>query len=301
MSTGGAAGGPGAGRAYRLLREDATTRVFLLFLYTNAESWQVLISMPAGEELETPYSLKAIEETPLDQELAVEGDIPEKVDCYQGVFYNYFSIGMDAQVAYGFHNLRNEKPYLAQGCAVSHSANLRLGPLGTPTGLSYESKSLGTCHSSRSGIVNLFWIQLHTRVVLHAVQQRSRSLRNILRIYIKKVNRSKWEQIPVPSSVRSIVALNLPSYGSGRNPWGNLKPDYLEKRGFVEAHADDGCVEVLVSNKASAIRFELRGGEWKEAYMQMDGEPWRQRMDKEYSTFVEIKRVPHQSIMVRAE
>lgn len=23
--------------------------------------------------------------------------------------------GMDAQVAYGFHSLRNEKPYLAQG------------------------------------------------------------------------------------------------------------------------------------------------------------------------------------------
>ncbi len=32
-----------------------------------------------------------------------------------------------------------------------------------------------------------------------------------------------------PSSVRAIVALNLHSYGSGRNPWGNLKPDYLEK------------------------------------------------------------------------
>lgn len=31
------------------------------------------------------------------------------------------------------------------------------------------------------------------------------------------------------SSVRSIVALNLPSYGSGRNPWGNLKQEYLEK------------------------------------------------------------------------
>lgn len=24
-------------------------------------------------------------------------------------------LGMDAQVAYGFHNLRNEKPFLAQG------------------------------------------------------------------------------------------------------------------------------------------------------------------------------------------
>lgn len=30
-------------------------------------------------------------------------------------------------------------------------------------------------------------------------------------------------------SVRGIVALNLPSYGSGRNPWGKLKPKYLEK------------------------------------------------------------------------
>ncbi|KAK4404505.1 Diacylglycerol kinase [Sesamum angolense] len=310
MLTGGAAVGR-AGGAYRMLREDARIHVFLHFLYTNAgralihlvgrvgyafsdkityPGWQVLISMPAGEELETPYSLKAIEETPLDQELAVEGDIPEKVDCYQGVFYNYFSIGMDAQVAYGFHHLRNDKPYLAQG-PISNKLIY--------SGYSCTQGWFFTPCSSDPGL---------------------RSLRNILRIYIKKVNRSKWEQIPVPSSVRSIVVLNLPSYGSGRNPWGNLKPDYLEKRGFVEAHADDGCVEVfgfkqgwhasmvmaeLISAKhiaqASAIRFELRGGEWKEAYMQMDGEPWRQRMDKEYSTFVEIKRVPHQSIMVRAE
>lgn len=27
----------------------------------------------------------------------------------------YLDVGMDAQVAYGFHHLRNEKPYLAQG------------------------------------------------------------------------------------------------------------------------------------------------------------------------------------------
>jgi diacylglycerol kinase (ATP) len=30
----------------------------------------------------------------------------------------------------------------------------------------------------------------------------------------------------------------------------------------------------------------------------MDGEPWKQPMSKEYSTFVEIKRVPFQSLMV---
>ncbi|KAL8506367.1 hypothetical protein ACS0TY_017300 [Phlomoides rotata] len=84
--------------------------------------------------------------------------------------------------------------------------------------------------------------------------------KNILRIYAKKVNSSEWEQIIVPSSVRSIVALNLPSYGSGRNPWGNLKPYYLEKRGFVEAHADDGLLEVFGFKQgwhASMVMVEL--------------------------------------------
>ncbi len=28
--------------------------------------------------------------------------------------------------------------------------------------------------------------------------------------------------------------------------------------------------------QAAAIRLEIRGGEWKDAYMQMDGEPWKQ-------------------------
>lgn len=34
-------------------------------------------------------------------------------------------------------------------------------------------------------------------------------------------------------SVRAVVALNLHSYGSGRNPWGNLKPEYLEKVNYT--------------------------------------------------------------------
>ncbi|KAL2490853.1 Diacylglycerol kinase 7 [Abeliophyllum distichum] len=93
-----------------------------------------------------------------------------------------------------------------------------------------------------------------------------------------------------------------------------------EARGFVEAHADDGFLEIfglkhgwhasmvmveLLSVKhiaqASSIRFELRGGEWAEEYMLMDGEPWKQSMNKEFSIFVEIKRVPFQSVMVHGE
>ncbi|KAG5559621.1 hypothetical protein RHGRI_009222 [Rhododendron griersonianum] len=255
------------------------------------DSWIVSMLLPNGEVVDPPHSLKPVEECFLDQGLEIDGELPEKMTCYEGVFYNYFSIGMDAQVAYSFHNLRNEKPYLAQGPIAN------------------KVRSLG--------------------------------LNNVVRMYIKKVNSSEWEQISIPSSVRSLVALNLNNYASGRNPWGNLKPDYMEKRGFVEAHVDDGLLEIfglkqgwhasfvmteLISAKhiaqfastegklvvesqqtlwghlqAAVIRFEFRGGEWQEAYMQMDGEPWKQPMDKDYSIFVEIKRVPFQSVMIHGE
>ncbi|KAL8488783.1 hypothetical protein ACS0TY_024911 [Phlomoides rotata] len=136
---------------------------------SRLDSWQVSISMPAGEELDAPHSLKAIEEALLDQELEVEGELPEKVSCYEGVFYNYFSIGMDARVAHGFHHLRNEKPYLARG-PISNK-------------IIYSGYSCGQ---------GWFCTPCSTGPDL-------RSLRNILRIHVKRVNHSKWEQLPVPS------------------------------------------------------------------------------------------------------
>uniref|UniRef100_A0A0D9X5U0 Diacylglycerol kinase n=1 Tax=Leersia perrieri TaxID=77586 RepID=A0A0D9X5U0_9ORYZ len=197
-----------------------------------------------------------------------EGELPETVSCFDGVFYNYFSIGMDAQVAYGFHHLRDEKPFLASG------------PL------------------SNKG---WFFTQCISDPEL-------RGLRNIIRLSIKKMD---------SSDVRAIVALNLHNYASGRNPWGNLKPEYLEKRGFVEAQSDDGLLEIfglkqgwhaslvmveLISAKhiaqAAAIRLEIKGGEWRDAYMQMDGEPWKQPLNPEFSTFVDIKKVPYPSLII---
>ncbi|KAK2646546.1 hypothetical protein Ddye_021741 [Dipteronia dyeriana] len=254
------------------------------------DSWHITMQVPSGEVVDPPYSLKPVEECSLDQGLASEGELPEKVNSYEGVFYNYFSIGMDAQVAYGFHHLRNEKPYLAQG------------PI--------SNKLIYSGYSCTQG-----WF------LTPCMSDPSlRGLKNILRLYVKKVNCSEWEPIPVPKSVRAIVALNLHNYGSGRHPWGNLSPEYLEKKGFVEAHADDGLLEIfglkqgwhasfvmveLISAKhiaqAAAVRLEIRGGEWSDAYMQMDGEPWKQPMSTDYSTLVEIKRVPHQSLMVSGE
>ncbi|KAJ9162850.1 hypothetical protein P3X46_022592 [Hevea brasiliensis] len=254
------------------------------------DSWHLLVSMPDGFVVDTPHSLKPTEECSLDQGLEVEGKLPEKANCYEGVFYNYFSIGMDAQIAYGFHHLRNEKPYLAQGPITNK--------------LIYSSY---TCSQG--------WF------LTPCISDPSlRGLKNILRMHVKKVNCSEWELIPIPRSVRAIVALNLHNYGSGRRPWGSPNPEYLEKRGFVEAHVDDGLLEIfglkqgwhasfvmveLISAKhiaqAAAIRLEIRGGEWKHAYMQMDGEPWKQPMSKEYSSFVEIKREPYHSLMINGE
>ncbi|KAF7838075.1 diacylglycerol kinase 7 [Senna tora] len=254
------------------------------------DSWRVSLSMPDGTTVEAPYSLKPTEELTLDEGLELEGELPEKVKCYEGVFYNYFSIGMDAQVAYGFHHLRNEKPYLANG------------PIANKIIYSGYSCTQGWFFTPCTSAPNL------------------RGLTNILRLHVKKVNCSEWEQVPVPASVRAIVALNLHSYGSGRNPWGCPNPQYLEKRGFVEAHVDDGLLEIfglkqgwhasfvmveLISAKhiaqAAAIRLEVRGGEWRNAYMQMDGEPWKQPLNKDFSTFVEIKREPYQSSMISGQ
>uniref|UniRef100_A0A0E0I998 Diacylglycerol kinase n=1 Tax=Oryza nivara TaxID=4536 RepID=A0A0E0I998_ORYNI len=183
-----------------------------------------------------------------------EGELPETVSCFDGVFYNYFSIGMDAQVAYGFHQLRDEKPFLASG------------PL--------SNKLIYAGYTCKQG---WFFTQCISDPEL-------RGLTNIIRLSIKRLDSSEWENIP---------------------------------RGFVEAQSDDGLLEIfglkqgwhaslvmveLISAKhiaqAAAIRLEIKGGQWRDAYMQMDGEPWKQPLDHEYSTFVDIKKVPYPSLII---
>ncbi|XP_008662694.2 diacylglycerol kinase 4 [Zea mays] len=256
------------------------------------DSWQVVVSMPEhGEEekehLDLPHSLRRLGECTFYDDGTAKGELPETVYCFDGVFYNYFSIGMDAQVAYGFHQLRDEKPFLASG------------PL--------SNKLIYAGYTCKQG---WFFTQCISDPEL-------RGLRNIICLSIKRMDSSEWENIPVPSSVRAIVALNLHNYASGRNPWGNLKPEYLEKRGFVEAQSDDGLLEIfglkqgwhaslvmveLISAKhiaqAAAIRIEIKGGYWHDAFMQMDGEPWKQPLSSEYSTFVDIKKVPYPSLII---
>ncbi|KAE8699123.1 Diacylglycerol kinase 3 [Hibiscus syriacus] len=287
----------------------------------HLDSWHVVVQMPGGEVVDPPHSLKATEECGVDQ---IEGHVPHKLNFYEGVFYNYFSIGMDAQVAFGFHRFRNEKPFLAQGpisnkiiySGYTCTQGWFLTPCISDPTLRLCSQSLGDGAEAQNIEClkcNSTWLRFESSG--EGVAKASLVLRAML-----KGHCSEWEPITVPESVRAIVALNLPSYGSGRNPWGNLKPEYLEKRGFVETHVDDGLLEIfglkqgwhasfvmveLISAKhiaqAASIQIELRGGEWKEAFFQMDGEPWKQPMSSDYSTIVEIKRVPFQSVMISGE
>nr|BAD05689.1 putative diacylglycerol kinase variant A [Oryza sativa Japonica Group]BAD05846.1 putative diacylglycerol kinase variant A [Oryza sativa Japonica Group] len=250
------------------------------------DSWHIVVSMPERgdeeEELDFPHSLRNLGECTFYDDGTAEGELPETVSCFDGVFYNYFSIGMDAQVAYGFHHLRDEKPFLASGPLSNKGFNWDV---------------IGTWCAASDFHMPAVGLAAHDITFFN-------TYRNSQAINFDLI-------------VRAIVALNLHNYASGRNPWGNLKPEYLEKRGFVEAQSDDGLLEIfglkqgwhaslvmveLISAKhiaqAAAIRLEIKGGQWRDAYMQMDGEPWKQPLDHEYSTFVDIKKVPYPSLII---
>ncbi|KAI3737887.1 hypothetical protein L2E82_27902 [Cichorium intybus] len=74
------------------------------------------------------------------------------------------------------------------------------------------------------------WYKDGKKILTHTVAPVLRGLNNILGLHVKRLNSTTWEPITILS--RSIVALNLHSYASGRNPWGNLKPEYLQKVAF---------------------------------------------------------------------
>ncbi|XP_074570006.1 diacylglycerol kinase 3-like [Curcuma longa] len=256
----------------------------------NLDSWHVTIIMQETQGLQLPYCLKSVGEYDLNEDVDIQRELAERISCFEGVFYNYLSIGMDAQVAYGFHHLRNTRPYLARG------------PISNKLIYGGYSCTQGWFFTPCVKTPNL------------------RGLKNILSLYIKKVSNKEWEKIPIPASVRSLVLLNLDSYGSGSHPWGHPTPEYLDQRRFYEARADDGLLEIFGMKQgwhasmvmveiisavhiaqAAAVKLELRGGDWNRAYLQTDGEPWKHPLNREHSTFLKIKRVPFQSRMINGK
>jgi len=190
-------------------------------------------------------------------------------------FWNYFSVGLDAEAAYGFHHLRETHPGLTSGRAVNQAWY-----------------SVFSCTSG--------WFC------------GAKPLANKLKLRVRDtLGNGEWRDIKILPSIRSVVLLNLQSYGGGRDIWGLAQTSTLEKKGFKDPIYDDGLIEVIgfksgwhtaivmgqinkkIHGKRLAqcreVELELIAtegnikGERGTVYMQVDGEPWPQSIPAKMS------------------
>ncbi|GLI65507.1 hypothetical protein VaNZ11_009056 [Volvox africanus] len=189
-----------------------------------------------------------------------------------GNFWNYFSVGLDAKAAWGFHSLREEQPQLTS----SRMAN----------------QFWYTFFSCTSG-----WFccaqPLNLKVTLEVLKPGPGG------------ETAGWQSVKLPSNVKALIVLNLQSYAGGRNLWGPSTTTHDEKKhGYKRPTYNDGLLEVVGLRsgwhtgivmgtkgtllharricQAAGVRLAVsapyvRGdNEPSHCYMQVDGEPWKQ-------------------------
>ncbi|XP_047172825.1 diacylglycerol kinase 5-like [Vigna umbellata] len=243
------------------------------------DNWHILMRMRIPEKgacdpippLELPHSLHAFHRVSEADELSMEG-----CHTFRGGFWNYFSMGMDAQISYAFHSERKLHPEKFKNQLVNQSTYAKLG-----------------CTQG------WFFAPLF--------HPPSRNLAHLAKVKIMK-RHGHWEDLSIPSSIRSIVCLNLPSFSGGLNPWGTPNKHKRRDRDLTPPYVDDGLLEVvgfrdawhglvlLSPNghgtrlaQAHRIRFEFHKGAADHTFMRIDGEPWKQPLPVDDDTvLVEI-------------
>ncbi|GAB2214980.1 hypothetical protein Droror1_Dr00019350 [Drosera rotundifolia] len=241
----------------------------------NIDNWHILMRMRVPKEgscdpiapLELPHSLHAFQRVSPTDSLNMEG-----YHTFRGGFWNYFSMGMDAQVSYAFHSERKLHPEKFKNQLINQSTYAKLG-----------------CTQG--------WF---LAPLFHPAD------RNIAQLAKIKVMRGhEWKELDVHHSIRSIVCLNLPSFSGGLNPWGTPNKRKLRDRDLTPPYVDDGLIEVvgfrdawhglvlLAPNghgtrlaQARRIRFEFHKGGADHTYMRIDGEPWKQPLPIDDDTVV---------------
>ncbi|XP_019449125.1 PREDICTED: diacylglycerol kinase 5-like [Lupinus angustifolius] len=229
------------------------------------DSWHIVMRMRAPKEgscdpiapLELPHAMHAFNRVSSTDKLNLEG-----YHTYRGGFWNYFSMGMDAQVSYAFHSERKLHPEKFKNQLYNQRTYLKLG-----------CKQGWFCAS-------LF--------------QHSRNIAQLTKVKIMK-KQGQWEDLHIPHSIRSIVCLNLPSFSGGLNPWGKPNRKKSIYRDLTLPFVDDGLFEVvgfrdawhglalIAPNghgtrlaQASRIRFKFHKATADCTFMRIDGEPWKQ-------------------------
>ncbi|KAJ0983642.1 hypothetical protein J5N97_011897 [Dioscorea zingiberensis] len=234
------------------------------------DSWHIIMRMRAPKEgscdpvapLELPHSLHAFHRVSSSDPLNMEG-----YHTFRGGFWNYFSMGMDAQISYAFHSERKLHPEKFKNQIVNQATYAKLV---------FASLS----HSSSRNIAQLAKVMIMRR-------------------------HGQWDELEIPQSIRSIICLNLPSFSGGLNPWGTPNKKKKRDRDLTPPYVDDGLLEVvgfrdawhglvLLAPKghgtrlaqAHRIRFEFHKAAVDHTFMRMDGEPWKQPLPQDDDTVV---------------
>ncbi|XP_060209212.1 diacylglycerol kinase 5-like isoform X1 [Lycium barbarum] len=232
----------------------------------KVDSWHILMRMRAPKEgsrdpiapLELPHSLHAFHHLSQADTFNKDHD-----HIFRGGFWNYFSIGMDAQVSYAFHSERKLHPEKFKHQLVNQGTYVK-----------HVCKQGWFCTSFKHPY--------------------SRNIAQLANVKIMK-RTGEWIDLHIPSSIRSIVCLNLPSFSGGLNPWGRPNKKKLHERDLTPPYVDDGLLEVVGFRdawhglilftpgghgtrlaQANRIRFEFHKGAGEHTFMRMDGEPWKQ-------------------------
>lgn len=80
---------------------------------TDLDCWRLRLTLP--DATYKPHKTYALSEVPMQQQQQTK-DAPAAAGdgvLLEGLFWNYFSVGADAQAAYNFHHLRDTHPALA--------------------------------------------------------------------------------------------------------------------------------------------------------------------------------------------
>ena len=137
---------------YRTLKRIADAEV------DSIDRWRISMSLPSADLVnKMPYSLSCPDEK-------------NKLEM-TGLWWNYFSVGLDAKAAFNFHSLRNARPYLT---------------------------------STR--LVNQGWYSFFSCTSGWFCCTKPLSSRAKLSILSDE---GKWEEREIPSNVRALVVLNL--------------------------------------------------------------------------------------------
>lgn len=240
------------------------------------DSWHIVMRMRPPKEgscdpiapLELPHSLHAFQRVSETDKLNKEGCV-----TFRGGFWNYFSMGMDAQVSYAFHSERKLHPEKFKNQLANQGTYAKIG-----------------CTQG--------WF------CASLFHPSSRNIAQLAKVFTMK-SPGQWEELPIHHSIRSIVCLNLPSFSGGLNPWGTPNIRKRRDRDLTPPYVDDGLLEVvgfrdawhglvlLAPNghgtrlaQAHRIRFEFHKGAADHTYMRIDGEPWKQPLPVDDDTVV---------------